>query len=773
MSVDAIVDVGSTFLTEAAANVGSIITDLGTEFLSSAGELVTEVSQQAVASFGGFEIAGSLAGDASWFDAFNPGQILDKIPGVSGFDLGSITQGLPSLSEITKSVPSVSEFQGYLKTAQTAIKQITPAVQTVQNIAGYAGIQIPGTQILTQAAGAIGLAESGLSTAAGISGTVGKVVSAAGAVAGGESPLASIGGLIKTASSVPGLEGLSQVAGPVGRIVDGARAVAGAESPLTAIRGVFATAGPVDSGAEPPGLPGQLADARPVNYTLNELREMTDAESEAFAKKFNNGLVSFFNDPSLQRPQNYDAAVQSRDELIRSAIGYSSAISEAEQNIQSNNENIAAIEAELRDENLPDDRREELEAVLQANYENNAIQQNNLDTNLENLLASEASLASDQQIIAATDAGTIAAPGAVASQGASNFSLVKGLNGLYSLVDTVTGAVRRVGLTATQALEQIKNLGITSPAADSPSAAPVVGGVTGPDNIDVGGGFNPAGELPGTSARNLVQEARNQAAARSVANTAAQASDWRVRLRLAPNADYLYKNPNGAGILDALRITDGVIFPYTPSIETAYKANYDPYELTHSNYRGYFYKNSYVDAINMRATFTAQDTNEANYLLAVIHFFRSVTKMFYGNDSQRGSPPPLVYLSGYGDFQFNEHPCVVSQFNYTLPPDVDYIRAQSALSVNTDMLGNRLRNPIANNPLSYTANRLLNSGLLAGALDTRPSVANNLPTKGPTYVPTKMEISISMYPIQSRQQVSKNFSLKGFAQGNLLKAGYW
>lgn len=710
MSVDAIVDVGSTFLTEAAADVGSIITDLGTEFLSSAGELVTEVSQQAVASFGGFEIAGSLAGDASWFDAFNPGQILDNIPGVSDFNFGSITQGFPALSEITKSVPSVSEFQGYLKTAQTAIRQITPVVQQVQNIAGYAGIQIPGTQILNQAAGALGVAESGLNTAAGISGTVGKLVNGAQAVASGQGiaaqPLAVL-----------------------------------AQSTIVNTSGIF--------------------------------REMTDAESEAFTKKFNNGLVSFFNDPNLPRPQSYDAAVQSRDELIRSAIGYSSAISEAEQNIQSNNENIAAIEAELRDENLPDDRREELEAVLQANYENNAIQQNNLDTNLENLLASEASLASDQQIIAATNASTTAAPGAVASQGASNFSLVKGLNGLYSLVDTVTGAVRRVGLTATQALEQIKNLGITSPAAISPSAAPVVGGVTGPDNIDVGGGFNPAGELPGTSARNLVQEARNQAAARSVANTAAQASDWRVRLRLAPNADYLYKNPNGAGILDALRITDGVIFPYTPSIETAYKANYDPYELTHSNYRGYFYKNSYVDAINMRATFTAQDTNEANYLLAVIHFFRSVTKMFYGNDSQRGSPPPLVYLSGYGDFQFNEHPCVVSQFNYTLPPDVDYIRAQSALSVNTDMLGNRLRNPIANNPLSYTANRLLNSGLLTGALDARPSVANNLPTKGPTYVPTKMEISIILFPIQSRQQVSKNFSVKGFAQGNLLKAGYW
>ena len=83
------------------------------------------------------------------------------------------------------------------------------------------------------------------------------------------------------------------------------------------------------------------------------------------------------------------------------------------------------------------------------------------------------------------------------------------------------------------------------------------------------------------------------------------------------------------------------------------------------------YQGSYVDSVNVRASFTAQDTSEANYLLAVIHFFRSVTKMFYGQDAQRGAPPPLTYLSGLGDFQFNEHPCVISQFNYSLPADVD------------------------------------------------------------------------------------------------------
>jgi hypothetical protein len=225
-------------------------------------------------------------------------------------------------------------------------------------------------------------------------------------------------------------------------------------------------------------------------------------------------------------------------------------------------------------------------------------------------------------------------------------------------------------------------------------------------------------------------------------------------------------------VLWPLRNTDGVIFPYTPTIDTAYKAEYDAYNLTHSNYRGYFYKGSYVDAININAMFTAQDTSEANYLLAVIHFFRSATKMFYGQDAQRGSPPPLIYLSGLGEFQFNEHPCVISQFNYNLPSDVDYIRAHSAGINGTNLQVSRDRQTIAGNPLSYALQRLLTVGLSKGAEDNRLA-SPTLGVDEPTYVPTKMDVSLTLFPIQSRSQVSKEFSVKNFANGNLLKGGFW
>lgn len=250
--------------------------------------------------------------------------------------------------------------------------------------------------------------------------------------------------------------------------------------------------------------------------------------------------------------------------------------------------------------------------------------------------------------------------------------------------------------------------------------------------------------------------------------------DWRVKLRLAGNATYLYKAAD-PGILAPLRDSDGVIFPYTPQITTNYATNYSTYDLTHSNYRGYFYQNSYVSEITVDATFTAQDTFEANYLLAVIHFFRSATKMFYGQESNqyRGAPPPLVFLQGLGEFQFNLAPCLIQNFNYVLPSDVDYIRANAA-----DGLSSLRRDsgvPANQQGLSTpsSALRLTGARIPVGGIPQRGRVVS---TGGPcniTYVPTKMQISLTLYPVQTRSQVSREFSFSDYANGRLIKRGFW
>jgi hypothetical protein len=253
--------------------------------------------------------------------------------------------------------------------------------------------------------------------------------------------------------------------------------------------------------------------------------------------------------------------------------------------------------------------------------------------------------------------------------------------------------------------------------------------------------------------------------------------DWRVKLSLAPGANYLYNDTSGDGILQPLQLTDGIVFPYTPSIDTSYRADYDNASLTHSNYKSYFYKSSSVEAVNLQATFTAQDTVEANYLLAVIHFLKSATKMFYGQDAQRGSPPPLVYLTGYGTYQFNGHPCLVTSFQYSLPKDVDYIRARSANVNGASLLSRRNRQSVSTNPVSSAIVRLENlftsQGITKGADFGWKPAPPTLGLNSPTYVPTKMDITISLLPVQSRSQVSQEFSLQGYANGALLRGGFW
>lgn len=255
--------------------------------------------------------------------------------------------------------------------------------------------------------------------------------------------------------------------------------------------------------------------------------------------------------------------------------------------------------------------------------------------------------------------------------------------------------------------------------------------------------------------------------------------DWRVRLVLAEGSTYLYNAPE-AGILAPLARSNGVIFPYTPQITTSYQANYDQYDLIHSNFRGVFYKNSKVNDIQIRCTFTAQDSSEAAYVLAVIHFFRSVTKMFYGTDQERGTPPPLVYLVGYGDYQFAGHPCLVSTFNYTLPNDVDYIRANAFNNYGQNLLARREAPLSAPSPSAGQQARqaiLSSVGINPGAVPrqlTPSTVTQNVNnTERATYVPTKMEIDISLIPVNTRNQISKGFSFKEFANGNLVKKGYW
>jgi hypothetical protein len=268
-----------------------------------------------------------------------------------------------------------------------------------------------------------------------------------------------------------------------------------------------------------------------------------------------------------------------------------------------------------------------------------------------------------------------------------------------------------------------------------------------------------------------LSNAQGQASSQNSQNIYNQ-NDWRVRLQLAPGANYLYLDPGNEGILKPLVDTQGVLFPYTPSILVNYAASYDAADIVHSNYKIFQYKNSSVDNFQISCDFTAQDTFEANYLLAVIHFLRSMTKMFYGQDQNpvNGTPPPLCYLTGMGAFQFDRHPLAITSFNYNLPTDVDYIPAGSTPTIS----GTQTPQTGGQPSTRYGPN------ISAGGRPP-PPVFKPLAQgpSDPTYVPTRMSISIGASPIVSRNDISNNFSLKKYGTGELLRgskrngAGIW
>jgi hypothetical protein len=241
--------------------------------------------------------------------------------------------------------------------------------------------------------------------------------------------------------------------------------------------------------------------------------------------------------------------------------------------------------------------------------------------------------------------------------------------------------------------------------------------------------------------------------------------DWRVKLSLAPNSNYLY-NAEEPGILAPLKETGGVIFPYTPQINIIYTANYEASSIVHTNYKVHQYSNSAVDSITLTCDFTAQDTREAIYLLSVIHFFRSVTKMFYGQDQnpRAGTPPPLCYIKGMGAYQFAEHPIAITTFTYNLPQDVDYIEVSGSALTGLALPAN---------PLS---NLRLPPGVLPGGRPAPPRFTNSpvdqyLPV---TRVPTKMQIQLSAIPVISRGDMAEGFSLEEYALGSIYTTGqFW
>ena len=337
---------------------------------------------------------------------------------------------------------------------------------------------------------------------------------------------------------------------------------------------------------------------------------------------------------------------------------------------------------------------------------------------------------------------------------------------LGSNASSAIGAIGSVAGTVSKVAGALNNL--SNPAALVSSLRRI--------NLPAGG--NLAGAFAGATAQFAGGDAGN---------------DWRVRLSL-PTAGGFTDSP----ILQPLVQAGGLVFPYTPSLSISSDATYEDTPLTHQNYNFISYKNSRASAIQLTAPFNVEDSIQAAYWLAAVHYMRSITKMFSGSDDVAGNPPPIVYLNGYGDYVFKNIPVVIKSFSIDLPQGVDYISTNAGQSggfggygLGSASGGQTIEGIAATTgALAGVAGAFGNAklaqtlGVVTAGLGVANGVKNLLgaagggsvlggsASSGASHVPVKSSMNVTLQPIYSRQKI-KEFSLKQFVSGQYVNSGYY
>lgn len=147
-------------------------------------------------------------------------------------------------------------------------------------------------------------------------------------------------------------------------------------------------------------------------------------------------------------------------------------------------------------------------------------------------------------------------------------------------------------------------------------------------------------------------------------------NDWRVRITCQWN---IFQSP----LFSLLENTGGVVWPYMPNITVSTKADYTSMNLVHNNYTMYSYKGSMVDDIQISGEFSCETETDAAYWIAATTFFKTATKMFYGQGEFAGNPPLICNLTGYGSSIFDKVPVIIKSFSVDLKDDVNYIRCNT------------------------------------------------------------------------------------------------
>jgi hypothetical protein len=227
----------------------------------------------------------------------------------------------------------------------------------------------------------------------------------------------------------------------------------------------------------------------------------------------------------------------------------------------------------------------------------------------------------------------------------------------------------------------------------------------------------------------------------------------RVRLRAKPAA---INDVYGSGIMAPLLRTNGMIFPYQPLITYSQDVMYSTTEMVHTNQDFQSYSRTPALRLGVEGEFTVQNQTEGLYALACIHLLRTASKMWFGGQSsqainRQGTPPPVLLFDAYGQYMFNALPVIITQFNVTLPKDVDYFPV--------NYIPNNSDTPVPNQDYNFFAN--INQQYIKQGT-----------TEGYAWIPSQFSIGVQL-TVQNTPQRLRTFDLGSFRDGDLLRRGGW
>ncbi len=214
--------------------------------------------------------------------------------------------------------------------------------------------------------------------------------------------------------------------------------------------------------------------------------------------------------------------------------------------------------------------------------------------------------------------------------------------------------------------------------------------------------------------------------------------DHRVRISaFLGQEEQIYGAQEKTNLLYPLHATDGLLFPYTPTISMSQDTSWQTTDLEHANYDILTFQKSSSAALTLSARFTVQNQREGEYTMAAIHFLRTVSKSYFGVkqadkfeeingkttpvNGKSGTPPPILLFSGYGSLLFNNLRVVVRNHSWSFDESSDMVRVE-------------------------------------------------LPIGGSVWLPPVLQISIGLGIQMNTDSLRENFSLDEFRTGALLKS---